>query len=472
MKRPYEDEENNIINSRKPKPGRSRNKSLYEDEESNIINSAIDKVLFRNSIAKTVEMSNEEMLSSIQREPPRADSPRSQSPPTPHMGDQATNQSLNKIGASSSKTQIVNLSLNITSKTKGGNRKNMEDLPRKIVKRSQVDRKAEKGLGMSNRKSGGKLARKNSSVNKSIRKQNREEKLRKKYGDKSGNIQLEDNQESGQEFKKSPKVLKKEFLSPRKNVKKTKNLIKKKVAPFIKMEKERVKQEPTKSNATSVQILADKRKSMKEIPVSSEGWQRCGVKMCDKFRYVEDKKHKDWVCSRHKEAEGTLQAVFRVGTVVTASFKAGQAPWAGIVDFCPDTEMWAWPKSDKIEVALDDEGYLGWFHVTFFTSPVTRAWVPAPRVNLYSPGQDKSIKREGNLKKKIKMMTNNNEENSAVATRSKVMEASKKGKGSKSRKMQMTQEMAEKAMNMDRKDRLKKFSFINNYKGSWKMSQK
>merc|ERR1712112_94175 len=96
----------------------------------------------------------------------------------------------------------------------------------------------------------------------------------------------------------------------------------------------------------------------------------------------------------------------------------------------------------------------------------------ASRVNLYCAGQNKSIKSEGNVKKKIKMMTNNNEENSAVATRSNVLEASKKGKGSKSRKMQMTQEMAEKAMNMDRKDRLKKFSFINNYKGSWKMSQK
>merc|ERR1719186_317563 len=363
----------------------------------------------------------------------------------------------------------------------------MEDLPRKMktkqsfvgksVKRSQVDRKAEKGLGMSNRKSGGKLARKNSSVNKSIRKQNREEKLRKKYGDKSGNIQLEDNQESGQEFKKSPKVLKKEFLSPRKNVKKTKNFLKKKVAPFIKMEKERVKQEPTKSNATSVQILADKRKSMKEIPVSSEGWQRCGVEMCDRFRYVEDKKDRDWVCSRHKEAEVTLHAVFRVGAVGTASFKAGQAPWAGIVDFCPDTEMWAWPKSEKIEVSLDDEAYLGWFNVTFFTSPVTRAWVPAARVNLYTPGQNKSTKPEGNKNKKIKlelaekMITNNNEESKSVTTRSKVLEASKKAKGSKSRKMQMIQEMVDKAMNMGRKDRLNKFSFINNYKGSWKMSQ-
>merc|ERR1719186_1167530 len=132
MKRPYEDEENNIINSRKPNSGPPRMKSLYEDEESNIINSAIDKVLIRNSIAKTVEMSNEEMLSSIQREPPRADSPSSQSPPSPRMGDQATNQSLNKIGASTSKSQAVNQFLNITSKTKGEKRKNMEDLPRKM----------------------------------------------------------------------------------------------------------------------------------------------------------------------------------------------------------------------------------------------------------------------------------------------------------------------------------------------------
>merc|ERR1719319_992518 len=172
----------------------------------------------------------------------------------------------------------------------------------------------------------------------------------------------------------------------------------------------------------------------------------------------------------HSGGLATHFAVFRVGSLVTANFK-GKAPWPGMVDFCPDTDMWAWPKSEKMK--YPDENYLGWFHVTFFGNPVTRAWFPTARVKLYDDNHGVKINKSATNKHGNTGKENNNEK-TAMATRSKALEgmlAFSKSSKIKSKKMAVALELVSAAKKLTRNQRMAKFSFINNYKEARKGDQ-
>lgn len=150
----------------------------------------------------------------------------------------------------------------------------------------------------------------------------------------------------------------------------------------------------TKMNEKLKTLEMEKRRLSRVQSASVEeplAWQRCGSagETCDKFRQVKAGTEA-WFCHGHKKrgakrSEGVCE-VYRMGSLVTASVR-GHTPWPGMVDICPDTELWAWRNSG---------GEITHFHVSFLGEPVSRAWVLANRISLYvAEGGGKEEEGEG-----------------------------------------------------------------------------
>ena len=214
-------------------------------------------------------------------------------------------------------------------------------------------------------------------------------------------------------------------------------------------------QSECESDVSVKSSTADKIKNLHKE--KAEGtYVQCCVEECKKWRFLtefEDPSNvpEYWECSMNKDLTANKCSIgdedqlddddvefvnvrFTCGSLAWARVK-GYPWWPVIIDYCPDSEEYYWIEEAESRVEP------AWYHVVFLEKSVSRSWVRSENVlKMIQPVEQPTV-GGGAIKK-----------SSSSSMKSRFKKA-------------LT--MVDDCMNLSLKERLKKYSFANLFKGKW-----